>query len=97
MSWTSNQVRTIASYNLNLLNCTLTNNVPATKPKLRVNIGPSCLLNVIVELKSVCVCAVHLSSGHGPSSRTLKGYSWSVDPVTDEDDDIESLLAPQAK
>lgn len=44
----------------------------------------------------VRVCAVRLSSGHG-ESRTLKAYSWSVDPVTYEDDDIESLLAPQAK
>nr|XP_029518362.1 glutamic acid-rich protein-like isoform X1 [Oncorhynchus nerka] len=35
--------------------------------------------------------------GEDDEDDKVKGYSWSVDPFPDEDDDIESLLAPQAK
>lgn len=35
--------------------------------------------------------------GEDDEDDKVKGYSWSVDPFPDEDDDIERLLAPQAK
>ncbi|XP_041712816.2 zinc finger CCCH domain-containing protein 13-like isoform X2 [Coregonus clupeaformis] len=37
------------------------------------------------------------NEGEDDEGDKVKGYSWSVDPFPDEDDDIESLLAPQAK